>query len=93
MPHLPLCLTKEEFIDGIRFLLNSTYTYIQFIKKFYKQIAGAPMGFCTSPWFADITMEALEINTLNKLKSSSVLKDKSYFSEPHTQARDNVLFI
>lgn len=64
-------LTKEEFLNGIKLLLESTY--LQFNSKFYHQVTGAPMGYCSSPWFADITIEALEINCLEKLKSSAAL--------------------
>ena len=56
-----------EFLEGITLLLDSTY--LQFNNKFYKQIMGAPMGFFTSPWFADITLELLETSCLNKHKN------------------------
>ena len=31
------------------------------------------MGFCTSPWFADMSLEFLELHSLNKLKNSILL--------------------
>ena len=85
-----LPLTKQEFLSGIKTLLSSTY--IQFNNKFYKQINGAPMGFCSSPWLADITIEALETNALNKLKSSNALNNNNnYFSSPPLYSNDTVL--
>ena len=60
-------LSKVEFLEGIRLLLDSTY--LQFNNKFYIQIMCASMGFCTSPWFADITLELLETFCLNKHKN------------------------
>ena len=68
-----LPLTKNEFLGGIKFLLDSTY--FKFNNKYYKQILGAPIGFCTSPWFADLVLEALENNALKKLNSSNVLNN------------------
>ena len=50
-----LPLTRQEFLNGIMLLLNSAY--FQFNNQFYKQILGDPMGFCTSPWFAEIVLE------------------------------------
>lgn len=63
-----LCISKSEFLQGIDVLLDSTY--LQFNGKFYKQILGAPMGFCTSSWFADIVLEKLENNCLNVLNNN-----------------------
>ena len=37
---------------------------------FYQQGFGSPMGFCTSPFFAEIALEKLENNCLEKLKNS-----------------------
>ena len=68
-----LPLTKDEFLEGIQFLLNSTY--FRFNNKYYKQILGAPIGFCTSPWFGELVMEALETNSLNKLNSSNAMNN------------------
>ena len=45
----------KEFLDGIQLLLNSAY--FQFDEKFYKQIRGGSMGYCTSLWFAEWTLE------------------------------------
>ena len=84
-----LWCTIKEFIEGISFLLDSTF--LQYNNKFYKQVEGAPMGFCTSPWFADLTMEALETNALEKLKSGSVLTDKSYFNDSNTPPNNNTI--
>ena len=65
-------------MNGLEFFLNNTY--FQFNKKYYKQISGSPISSCTSPIFAEIVMEELEINALNNLKSSDTLnKDLNYF--------------
>ena len=82
-------LTKKEFLDGMRFLLSSTY--IQFNQKFYLQTTGAPMGFCTSPWFADITLEALENNALQKLKCNLTLSNNNYFLNPDSPPKECIL--
>ena len=43
-------LSKAEFLEGIKLLLDSTYLlYLQFNNKYYKQFTRAPMGFCTNP--------------------------------------------
>ena len=50
------------------------------------------MGFCTSPWFAEITLEALEINALKKLKSSHSLNQNSNFlSKGFSNSNDKVI--
>ena len=72
-------LTKLEFLNGINFLLNSTF--IQFNNKFYRQKKGLSMDFCSSPVFSDLVMDHLEKVSLNKLKSSLVLShDNNFFS-------------
>ena len=60
-----------------KFFLKSIY--FQFNAKFYKQIFGAPTGSCSNPVFEKILMEQLEINALNKLRSSDALNIKSNF--------------
>ena len=85
-----ITLTKQEFMDGIEFFLDSTY--FQFDGKYYKQIFGSPIGSCSSPIFAEIVMEQLEINALNKLKSSEVLnKNSNFYSRPPVFNSDKVL--
>ena len=71
-------LSKIEFLEGIKLLLDSTF--LQFNNKYYKQIMGAPMGFCTSPWFADIALELLETSCL-KNYSEDVLLYKRYVDD------------
>ena len=71
-------LSKIEFLEGIKLLLDSTF--LQFNNKYYKQIMGAPMGFCTSPWFADIALEILETNCL-KNHSKDILLYKRYVDD------------
>lgn len=61
-------LNKKEFLDVIIFILNSTY--FKFNNQFYHQKSGAPMGGSISPWLADLCLEAIENNCLEKLKSS-----------------------
>ena len=82
-------LTKRQFIDGIKFFLDSTY--IQFNNKYYKQVSGSPMGFCTSPWLADITMEILENNALKKLKSSLILSNKKFQTDYNILCKEPIL--
>ena len=84
-----LPLSKQEFLTGISTLLHSTF--FQFNNCYYHQITGTPMGSCTSPWFADITIEALEKNALEKLKSSTCLKTHNYFSLPPNFSNEPVL--
>ena len=67
-------LSKIEFLEGINILLDCTY--LQFNGKFYKQIMGAPMGFCTSPWFADLALERLESHCSNILKNNCLLYNR-----------------
>ena len=64
-PHI--LLSKNEFLEGITHLID--LTFLQFNGKFYKQIMGAPIGFCTSPWFAEMSLELLKLHCLNKLKN------------------------
>ena len=71
-------LSKIEFLDGIKLLLDSTF--LQFNNKYYKQIMGVPMGICTSPWFADIALELLETSCL-KNYSKDVLLFKRYVDD------------
>ena len=64
-------LSKAEFLEGIKLLLDSTF--LQFNKKYYKQIMGAPMGFCTSPRFADIALELLETSCVKNCNNDVLL--------------------
>lgn len=57
--------SKEEFIAGIRFIL--LYTFFKFDRKIYKQTFGSPMGSPLSPVIADITMQDLEEECVNRL--------------------------
>ncbi|XP_071571138.1 uncharacterized protein [Temnothorax nylanderi] len=52
--HIP----KDEFILGIRLVLNSTFFI--FNNRIYKQIFGSPMGSPLSPIIADITLQDIE---------------------------------
>ena len=84
-------LNKREFLEGINFLLSSTY--LQFNNKFYKQCKGLPMGFCSSPLFCELVIEHLEIISLNKLKSSIVLNNQdNFFSKNPKNCKSPVLF-
>ena len=81
-----LPLKRQEFLNGIILLLNSAY--FQFNNQFYKQILGDPMVFCTSPWFAEIILEYLEIKCLNRLKSS-VMFYKRYVDDSFSIIKSN----
>jgi len=58
-------ITKNEFILAVQFILNSTF--FTFDDIIYKQIFGTPMGSSLSPVLADLVMQDLEIEALNKL--------------------------
>lgn len=62
-PDGKLNLSKQEFLEEIMTLIDCSY--LQFNNKFYQQIMGASIGFCTSPWFADITLKRLELHCLD----------------------------
>jgi len=60
-------LTKipmNEFLTAVRFVLSSTF--FTFNNIIYKQTHGTPMGSPLSPIIADIVMQDLEENVLNK---------------------------
>ena len=52
---------------------------------------GAQMGFCTIPWFSDITLEALENNALQKLNCNLILSNNNYFSQLHMLPQECIL--
>ena len=84
-------LTKLEFLNGINFLLSSTF--IQFNNKFYRQKKGLPMGFCSSPFFSDLVLDHLEKVSISKLKRSLVLNhDNNFFSSPPKECKSPVIF-
>ena len=57
-------LLLNEFIEGIKTLLSSTY--FKFDSDFFQQLVGSPMGGNSSPWFAEIALEELENNCLKE---------------------------
>ena len=61
-------LSRQVFLDGIQTLLDSAY--FKFNNNFYHQKIGSPMGGNSSPWFAEIALEELELFCLKSLKSS-----------------------
>ena len=58
-------MSCTEFLNIIKFILNNNY--FQFNEKFYHQIFGSAMGNPISPILANIVMEDLEIDSINKL--------------------------
>jgi len=58
-------ISKTEFIDGVQFILNSTY--FTFDNIIYKQNFGTPMGSPLSPILADIVMQDLESQAIMEL--------------------------
>jgi len=58
-------IPKIEFLNAIKFILQSTF--FNFNNKFYKQTFGTPMGSPLSPIVADLTLQELENNILEKL--------------------------
>jgi len=57
---------KQELMDIIKFVLNSTY--FKFNDKIYRQTFGASMGSPLSPIVADLIMQDLELHTLKNLQ-------------------------
>jgi len=57
-------IPKNEFLMAINFVLSSTY--FTFDNNIYKQTYGTPMGFPLSPIVADIVMQDLETECINK---------------------------
>ena len=67
----------DEIIRCTRFLFDNTF--FVFNEKFYQQINGCPMGSPISALFADIVIEDLEIECLNKLKKEHKCKITHYY--------------
>jgi len=57
-------ILKNEFLMAIKFVLSSTY--FTFNNLIYKQTYGIPIGFPLSPIVADIVMQDLETECINK---------------------------
>ena len=58
-------IPKNEFLTGIRFVLNSTF--FSFNNVCYQQTFGTPMGSPLSPIIADITLQDLESRAIGTL--------------------------
>jgi len=58
-------MSKEEFIDAIKLVLESTF--FTFDKIIYKQIFGTPMGSPLSPIIADLVLQDLETKAIERL--------------------------
>jgi len=59
-------IPKNEFLMAIKFVLSSTY--FTFNNVIYKQTYGTPMGSPLSPIVADIVMQDLETECINKFE-------------------------
>ena len=55
----------DEFFKAVDFLNDNTF--LQFNKKYYKQVFGTPMGSAVSSVFSDIVMSDLETQCLNSI--------------------------
>ena len=60
-------LPFDEIRKCVQFIFNNTF--FKFDNKFYQQIFGSPMGSPVSPLFADLVMEDLENDCLDKLNN------------------------
>jgi len=58
-------IPKEEFINAIKLVLESTFFVFNGI--FYKQIFGTPMGSPLSPIIADLVLRDIETKAIEKL--------------------------
>jgi len=83
-------IPKIEFLNAIKFILQSTF--LNFNNKFYKQTFGAPMGSPLSPIVADLTLQKLENNILDKLIIKPIFYyrfvDDIALAAPHTVLDD-----
>lgn len=59
-------LDKDDYINAINTVLSSSY--FSYNKNFYKQVYGVPMGAPLSPIIANLVLEKVEEEILNKLK-------------------------
>jgi len=69
-PHTHTKSSKQEFVDVIKFVLNSTY--FKFNNKIYKQTFGPLMESPFSPIVADLMLQNFESYTLKNLSFISL---------------------
>jgi len=83
-------IPKIEFLNATKFILQSTF--FNFNNKFYKQTFGAPMGSPLSPIVADLALQKLENNILDKLIIKPIFYyrfvDDIALAAPHTSLDD-----
>lgn len=64
-------LDEESFTEMVKIVLDSTY--FQYKGKFYKQKFGIPMGSPISPVVANIVLERIEKDALEKLRTRGIV--------------------
>lgn len=64
-------LPKSEFINAVRFVLDSTY--FTFNKTIYRLSFDTPMGSPLSPIIADIVLQDLETKALESIRYTPLL--------------------
>ncbi|XP_075153507.1 uncharacterized protein LOC142227064 [Haematobia irritans] len=65
-------IPKDVFIDLVKFCIKDT-RYFKFEDKVYEQLKGMPMGSPTSPIIADIIMEELLDDVLEKITKPRII--------------------
>lgn len=71
-------INEKDFIMAVEECLSSSY--FKFDNQFYQQIFGVPMGAPLSPFIANLVLEEMEKNILNKL-SSDIFLYKRYVDD------------
>lgn len=63
-------LPKDEFIEGLKMVMDNCC--FQYNDIYYRKTYGSPMGSPVSPHLADLVLEILQNNVIQKLSFSTV---------------------